>query len=476
MAYNDETYSSPDVGSYSTTSSSTELDFVYLLPTGDIWAGEVHQMEDGSYMTGSSHTAASVFVIKVQSTPEYPNEGLVAKSGIFNEVFSKINTWAVSSEGKTATIATNITKLENKVQELNTLLTSSINKIAAFIQTVNIHSENAGNGQILDHNLDYMLDTHSMTDLKSRISDIRYEHSSSDPVYIFDGFVDTGLTNAGILNIDENSIRLDMVSRTGAPVIPAVDDILLDYDLAVGFNGKIVVEFSQATSITSLDLPTNANITGVTFDDDSENIITNWTNIDPISVKKINFHINLVAPGPFTSYISNDLQEDLLGNPQVDQVLMDPAVYQKTSLNIGKLKTHSVTYKTDKEFILGEYRVKSGSLRSLTISPIEELEGYTDLDSYFSYLVMIGGVEYPISPWTRNGNSPKIYYINVNLPDDIKAGLAANQGVGFIDTESPQIDFKLKVKLSRPDIQYISPKLKGITFNYSTSLDGGFNG
>ena len=473
---NSTTYSSPDVGGYTTTRSLKDLEYVYILPTGKIWGGEVHQMEDGTYMTGSQHTTSSIAVIKVTSTPEYPNEGLVAKSDIFKEVFSNINSWSTISEAQTSTIKTKLTKLENTLMDLNNILTLAVNKIAAFIQGVNIHSENAGNGQILDHNLNYTLDIHSLTDLKSRISEIKYEHNSSDPIFIFNGFVDTGLTNEGITDIDTNSVRLDMVSRTGAPVIPEINSILMDYDLSPGFNGKVSVSFSQATSITSLDLPSNANITGVSFNDDESVILTDWINIEPVSVTKVCFYLSLTAPEPFNSYVTSDFQEDLLGNPQEDQALMDPAVYQKTSLNLGKLKVHSATYKPEKELELGPYNIKAGSLRSITISPIEELEGHTDLSNFFNYTLLIGGQEYPISPWTRLGNSPKIYYINVALPDDIKAGLAANQGVGFIDTDNPEVSFKLKVKLTRPDMQYLTPKLKGVTFNYSTSLDGGLNG
>jgi len=469
------TYSSPDVGGYSNVTSAKELDFVYLLPTGDVWTGEVHQMDDGTYMTGKAHNATSIIVVKASLTPEYPNEGLVGKSDIFKTVFEKVGTWSRSSEATTENIIGKLDKLQQTIEELNTLLNLSKNKIAAFIQGVNIHNENAGNGQILDHNLDYTLDAHSITDHKSRISSIEYEHGSSDPFYIFDGFVDTGMTNEGLSSIDTSAIRLDMVSRTGAPVAPEIDNLLMGYDLAPGFNGKIVVTLSQSTVLTNINLPTNGLITAVSLDE-GETLLTNWSNFEPISVSKIFFYIEYTAPEAFVSYITNDFTEDLLGNPQTDQAALDPGAYQKSSLNIGKLNLNSISYKPDKEFEMGPYDVKAGSLRSITINPIEEVEGYTDFKNYFSYKLVIGGEEYPISPWNREGDSPRIYYININLPDDIKSGLAANQGVGFIDTNNPEISFKVKATLTRPEDQYISPILKGVTFNYSTSLDGGYNG
>ena len=125
---------------------------------------------------------------------------------------------------------------------------------------------------------------------------------------------------------------------------------------------------------------------------------------------------------------------------------------------------------------MGPYDIKAGSLRSISINPQEVLDNYTDLDNYFEYYIVINGEEYQLTPWNRIGNSPRIYYVNVNLSNSVKSTLATENHVGFIDTDNPEMRFHLKIKLIRPEESHITPVLQGITVNYSTSLDGGFNG
>ena len=482
MAYgnnSDGSYSDPDVGTYSNTTRLKDLDFVFILPTGDVWQGETFQLDDGTWVTGSKLTKNSIVLAKVSLEPEFPNDGLVAKSEIFKQVFEKIKDWSVSSETSVNSLNSKLIGYENTLTELDTILDLSFDKIVSFIQSVKMHNEEAGQGQINDWNLNFMLDPDSSLDLNTRISSITYVHGSSTPTYIWDGYVNTGLTNNGINSIDNSAIRLDMVSRTGAPVPAGIDALLLDYNLAPGFSGKIDIDLSQVTTLTSIKLPCNGLIDNILLDDIE---LINYTQTEdtyhfvPTIVNKVSLLISHNSADPFISYISNDLTEDLLGNPQIDQTVMDPAVYQKSSLDLGPVRLSSLTYKTEKVFDLGPYDIKAGSLRSISINPQEELDTYIDLDSYFEYYIVVSGVEYKLTPWNRNGNSPRIYYVNVNLSNDVKSSLAEENNVGFIDTDSPEIRFNLKIKLIRPEETHLSPVLKGITVNYSTSLDGGYNG
>ena len=90
-------------------------------------------------------------------------------------------------------------------------------------------------------------------------------------------------------------------------------------------------------------------------------------------------------------------------------------------------------------------------------------------------MITIGGEEYSITPWSRQGASPRIYYINSALSNDLKQSLGS-EGIGFIDTGSNEVSFSVKTKLTRPDNAYITPRVQGLAFNYGTSLNGGING
>ena len=476
---NNTNYSNPDVGGYSSTNRLKDLDAVYVLPTGRVWQGEVFQLEDGTWVTGTSLTKASVVVARVAATPEFPNSGLVAKGAIFRDVFQKVKDWSSASEGSVESIANKLIKYENKLLEMDKILDLAFDKIVSFIQMSNMHNEEAGQGQINDFNLDFTLDIDTATDLNGRISSINYIHFDETETYIFDGFVDTGLVNGGLESLDTSAIRLDMVSRTDAPVSATIEELLLSKHFSPGFNGLLSIELSQATPITSIRLPIGGSITAVKFDGE---LLSEYTHVSDVisfkatTVNKVELQIEYTSPMPFISWVSNDFQEDLLGNPQVDQTQMNPPVYQKTSLDLGPVKLSSVSYKTEKTFELGPYDIKAGSLRSISINPQEVLHDYVDSGSYFEYSVVVAGVEYPLTPWNREGNSPRIYYVNVNLSDSTKSSLAEEHHIGFIDTNSPEIKFNINVKLIRPEDQYITPLLQGITVNYSTSLDGGYNG
>ena len=86
---NTNTYSNK-TSVYGNISKLKSLGEVYILPTGDIWSGKVHQTEDGSYMTGETKNPSSVFVVKVSLVPEFPQEGLVGREDIFKQVFWRI--------------------------------------------------------------------------------------------------------------------------------------------------------------------------------------------------------------------------------------------------------------------------------------------------------------------------------------------------------------------------------------------------
>ena len=358
----------------------------------------------------------------------------------------------------------------------------ALNKILNFIEQNNIQTESAGTGKIVDYELNYMLDPASSIDHNGKIQTIDYEHIDSNPTYIFNGNVATGLTNDGLLEIRDKNIRLDMVSRTGAPVeLTEVENLLLlDSTYANGFDGKLVIKVNSNPTISHLDIPTNAEISQVSLDKGvtwmiSEEDLTPWKTFPAVKVSEIWIKFKRIAPVPFASYVASDLSTDLLGNPQIDQYELNPPAYQRTELNIGKIKVSSISYEEEKEFETQTYYIKAGTLRSITMDAIEILPTEADYESYFNYTLHIGGEEFPITPWSRQGSVPRIYYINSAISNDLKQELSS-QGVGFIDTNSKEVSFKLKVKLTRPSDAHITPIVKGLVFNYGTSLNGGIDG
>tara|TARA_B100001250_G_C19814646_1_gene797658 strand:+ start:396 stop:1823 length:1428 start_codon:yes stop_codon:yes gene_type:complete len=475
MAYNTSN-TETETNVYGNISKLKSLGDVYVLPTGDVWQGKVHKAEDGSYRTGEIENAASVYVVKVPLVPEFPAEGLVGREDIFSEVFGAVTTWSNAAEGNLTNLNSKIVELGKTIENNYALVVLALNKILNFIEQNNIQTESAGTGKIIDYELNYKLDTDTAIDHNAKIQTIEYEHTDSTPTYIFDGNAATGLTNEGLLSVRDKAISLDMVSRTGAPVeLEEVSELLLlDHSYAAGFDGTIKIKVNANPTISHIDIPSNANISMISLDE-GVTWLTDWSSFPAVKVSNVWIKINKVSPVPFTSYIATDLSADLLGAPQIDQYELSPPAYQRTELNIGKLKLSSISYAADKEFTSEPYFIKAGTLRSITMDSIEVMTDGTDYDSSFSYNLIIGGESYPITPWSRAGSNPKIYYINSALSADLKKEISSD-GVGFIETGSKEVSFKLKVKLIRPSDAHITPEVKGVVFNYGTSLNGGIDG
>ena len=160
MSYDDNTvtYSTPNTGEFTNVKEMDSLGEVYVLPTGDIWHGDIHQMSDGLYMTGNVHTAASIPLVKVFDSPEFPAKNLVARKTIFDQVFKKIVSWSNISEGGLGTIKSKLTSLNETINDLTTVLNLAFDKIEDYIERSNIQSETNGTGVIMDNEIYYSLD------------------------------------------------------------------------------------------------------------------------------------------------------------------------------------------------------------------------------------------------------------------------------------------------------------------------------
>tara|TARA_Y100000034_G_scaffold51318_1_gene63123 strand:+ start:4942 stop:6318 length:1377 start_codon:yes stop_codon:yes gene_type:complete len=447
---------------------------VYLLSTGEIWEGEVHQMEGGEWMTETQHSLLSEPLLLVQETPEYPGEGLVGKAAVFKQVFSSSKASALSDEGLATGVLSKLKSFSSLLDTLSTTLTVSLAGIESFITRTTTQDESNGAGKIIDGNLNFKLPIEAAEDLTSAISTIEYIPNSSAPTYIFNGDVVSGAPNQGLIDSKNSSITIDLVSRTGAELVNTLSDFLIvPADTQPGFDGKIVLTLSGQTPFTYLDVPTNASIISMSA---GENIIDPSGLFSPIISDKIEINISRIAPIPFWSYFSNE-NDDLLGNPEDGQILLDDQIYQRTTLELGQIKLASTVYEAEKEFERGPYTCRDGYLKSIYFAANETvpIALIGEVDALFRYTLIIDNKELPIRPSNREGGNPRIYYVNSTLSESARETMR-NSGAEFVDSATPQINWKLKIKLMRPESQYLTPSLQGVTFTYSTNLDGDLNG
>jgi len=461
-------YSTSSVSSLPTTGS-----IVYILSTGEIWDGEVHHMKDGSWMTGKKHSPSSEIVVPVKEVPEYPQENLVGKQEVFKQVFTGSKTSSATAESLAHTIKNKLDTFSTILDSLQLMLNSSTSKIENFLATSHIQSENNGEGQVRDHEINLSLSSSASTNLSSNISSIEYVPNSSNPVYMFNGDVVSGAPNNGLMDSLSQSVFIDMISRTGSSFIELLEDYLeVPEDTQVGFNGKIVISFNSSTAISYINTKTNATITSIVAGEET----IEMGSFAPVTTDRIEIQLSRVAPIPFISYFSDD-QEDLIGNPQEGQPPVSDPIYQRTTLEFGKLNIGYIVYNESEEFELGPYNTKVGMLKSLSLAAFEDLPDFlqSESDLLFTYYLIVDNKEYKVRPSNRVGSSPRIYYINSILSLETREAMQLT-GIGFIDTVSPQVAWRLKVVLTRSSIPYITPKVQGITFTYSTDLDGGLDG
>ena len=271
----------------------------------------------------------------------------------------------------------------------------------------------------------------------------------------------------------------------------------------MGFSGKITIQFSSQVLITSIYIPLNSTATASNLKVGesylyNEGILDNGTiqvDIEPTRSNFISFDIEYTEPVPFSSQIHVPLVDDVEGNPVPDlasaedfvgnpqapgpefiELSEDRRVYQKTRLEFGKVTISSKTYKNTKTFTNGPYYCKSGTLRSLFMEASEVLNSTESHDSFFTYTLLINGKEFPIGPSNRESNSPRFYYINSKLSRETQTKIEQETGSKFVTFDEDVVEWNIRTTLTKAGLEsHISPKVNGLKFMYTTSMDGGIN-
>jgi len=445
---------------------------VYLLPNGTSWRGKVHQLEDGQWKTGSTETLTSIEVLEVSAELEYPYKNQVAREEIFNKIFTYLKNSSASYEISAAEINSSLLEYETLLGSLSSIVDSNIDKLKQFIISNHVQSENNGTGIITDSEINLKLGIESVKSFDSKIKNITFIPNTEAPIYAYTGDIETGLQTE-LTDAKTTQTMFEVISRTGSTLGATLDPILtIGTSYQVGVNGIFKIELEQPETLTMFKFDTNGVVESVQFGDSDPVII--WDNIEPVTVSTIKVMVSYTAPIPFSSYISEDSSEDLLGNPQEGQILLEEKVYQRTRLLINEITLSNIGYQATKEFELGPYTANVGTLKSLYLSSIESMDDTTNIEAHVKYYLIIDNKEYKIVPSNRNSEEIRLYYINSGLSSENKSTYKST--IGFIDTTTEQISWRIKVVLSRGDSAYLTPDISSIRYVYTTSINGDLNG
>jgi len=448
------------------------IDPIYLLPNGTAWKGKRHQLEDKQWRTGSTEEVSSVNLLEVSAELEYPYEKQVAKEEIFNKIFNYLKNSSASYEARSEEIFSDLLDYEKLLDSLSSITDSGIDKLKQFIISNHIQSENNGTGNIVDSEIDLKLDIETIKSFDSKIKSITFIPDTDAPIYTNVGDIETGMQGE-LLDAKNSQTIFEIVSRTGTPLGSTLNHVLsIGESHQIGVMGVFRLELEQPETFTMFEFNTNGHVVSVKFGENEP--VGDWTNMEPVTTSIIDVKVEYTAPIPFSSYISEDLTEDLLGNPQDDQVLLDEKVYQRTRLLINSIKISSIGYKANTEFELGPYIANTGMLKSIYFSSIEAMKDTTEIGAHIKYYLIIDNKEYSIIPSNRETEGVRLYYINSGLSAENKSNYESN--IGFIDTSEEQISWKIKVALIRGDSGALSPTVSSLNYLYTTSVNGDLNG
>ena len=193
----------------------------------------------------------------------------------------------------------------------------------------------------------------------------------------------------------------DMVSRTGASTgLVDPENLKIDDSFVPGFSGEIIIKLDSPETITNVVAPFNTDISTFTINGEPDTIYQINSVLEPTAVSLITLPIdNFTEPVPFSSRMSEDLQEDFIGEGPVEDGYVHPEdIYQRTRLELGPLGLALKKYSPTKETILGPYYCSAGSISSINFNAYESLIGAAPDDQSFNYKLIINNTEYDIVP------------------------------------------------------------------------------
>lgn len=488
----------------------------YFLPNGKEWNGDVHQMQNGTWMTGEYHSPYSVYLARAFQILNFPEDGFVATQDIFSKIFSNTAFSSRKLEEEYTNLDLQLIELEKTIEENKEKVNASLGRLTSHLTNRTSQQENKGTGTIVDSDIKLILPIANSVIHTPTINSISFIPAKQYDTYIIFGNAETGLIVEGEwLRAKETRTFVEMISRINpsgeVPLIDAYPELDLSSILKipitnqVGFEGKIHIEFSSQVLITQLYIPLNstASVSNIQI---GQNYVYEPSVLQPIvgslniainpqRVKYVSFDIQYTEPLPFNSQIyvplienedgspeaAIEAAEDFIGDPQAQgpefiELVGDLRVYQKTRLELGKIIISSRAYKDSNDFISTPYYCKDGTLKSIYFEATEQLETEEALDRFFNYFITINGTDYPIGPSNRDTTRPRLYYINSGISKEAKSKIENETGYKFITTEEPVVFWTLKTSLTKGPLEaYLTPEVRGFKFIYTTSLDGGIN-
>tara|TARA_Y100000310_G_scaffold345341_1_gene463945 strand:- start:453 stop:923 length:471 start_codon:yes stop_codon:yes gene_type:complete len=144
-------------------------------------------------------------------------------------------------------------------------------------------------------------------------------------------------------------------------------------------------------------------------------------------------------------------------------------IYQRSRAQIGPISLSNISYSISSERVSNLYTA-AGYLKQIYFTAIENvpesflIDQHT-IDHYIKYALVLEGVDYPIRPSNRSGDSPTIYYFNSTKSEDAKEEMRSS-GAEFVDVLTT--NWRIKAILTRPSIYSdASPVVSGFNFIYT---------
>ena len=144
-------------------------------------------------------------------------------------------------------------------------------------------------------------------------------------------------------------------------------------------------------------------------------------------------------------------------------------IYQRSRAVIGPISLSNISYSVSSEHVSNLYTA-AGYLKQIYFTALETvpelfLVDQFTIDNYIKYFLILEGVDYPIRPSNRSGESPTIYYFNSTKSDDAKEEMRVS-GAEFVDVLTTS--WRIKATLTRPSIYSdATPVVSGFNFIYT---------
>ena len=177
----------------------------YILPNGLEWKGNVHQMDNGDWMTGKIHSESSIHLALVDETWNLPQEGSTASQKVFKQIFNYLTKTAGASENLLQNFNKQLSALDLLLDTTKELLNTHVTKVKKYLESKVLQNEDNGRGTIIDSNLNITLPESLAENKTAKIASIEYIHGSENPYFLWAGNIEAGIAQGDSTNPNINN-------------------------------------------------------------------------------------------------------------------------------------------------------------------------------------------------------------------------------------------------------------------------------